>query len=187
MSKLTDFKLLSFDVYGTLIDYERGLLASFQPALSKAGKTDMDPKHILTVVHPIFTDQQAKNPQQKYSHLLATCYPRVLKELGLPEPTEEESHAFGASVGTWPAWEDSVSALRRLQKTYKMVVLSNVDNSSFAASNANSLDGFAWDLVLTAEEIGSYKPNHRNFEYMFEQVGPRFRPYNCPRLIVLFL
>jgi FMN phosphatase YigB (HAD superfamily) len=64
-----------------------------------------------------------------------------------------------------------VEALRRLKKNYKMVVLSNVDKASFEANNRNSLDGFEWDLVLTAEEIGSYKPDLRNFEYMFKQVS----------------
>lgn len=171
MSKLTDFKLLSFDVYGTLIDYERGVLASLQPSLKKAGRTDIDPKEILRTSQPIFKDAQIENPRQKYSDLLAACHPKILKELGLPAPAEEESLAFGASVGTWPAWEDSAAALRRLKKNFKMVVLSNVDNKSFEENNRNSLEGFEWDLILTAEDIGSYKPDHRNFEYMFEKVS----------------
>ena len=171
MSKLTDFKLLSFDVYGTLIDYERGVLASLHPSLEKAGRTDIDPKEILKISQPIFKDAQIENPRQKYSDLLTSCHPKVLKDLGLPAPTEEESRAFGASVGTWPAWEDSAAALRRLKKNFKMVVLSNVDNKSFEENNKNSLEGFEWDLVLTAEDIGSYKPDRKNFEYMFEKVS----------------
>ncbi|KAF1970783.1 HAD-like protein [Bimuria novae-zelandiae CBS 107.79] len=170
MSKLTAFKLLACDVYGTLIDYERGLLASLQPSLQKASKTEIDPKRILQTCGSIFGEAQKENSRQKYSELLAACHPKILKELGLSEPAPEESRAFGASVGTWPAYEDSVSALRRLKKTFKMVVLSNVDNESFKANNANSLDSFEWDLVLTAEDIGSYKPDHRNFEYMFKEV-----------------
>ncbi|KAJ4356385.1 uncharacterized protein N0V89_004418 [Didymosphaeria variabile] len=174
MSKLADFKLLSFDVYGTLIDYERGVLQNLQPVLEKAGKTEMDPKHILKISQPLFKDEQIKNPRKKYSDLLATCHPQICKELGLPEPTAEESKSFGASVGTWPGFEDSVPALRRLKKTYKMVVLSNVDNESFQVNNANSLDGFEWDLVLTAEDIGSYKPDPKNFEYMLKTVKEKF-------------
>lgn len=173
-SKLTNYKLLSFDVYGTLIDYEGGVVASMQPILERAGKTDMDPLTILKASQPTFKDEQKKNPAKLYSDLLTTCHPVICKELGLPEPTAEESKAFGASVGGWPAWPDSVSALRRLKKNFKMVVLSNVDNASFKANNANCLDGFEWDLVLTAEDIGSYKPDLKNFEYMLKAVKDKF-------------
>lgn len=171
MSKLTDFKLLSFDVYGTLIDYERGVLANLEPSLRIPNAPPIDPKSILKISQPIFTQATIENPRQKYSDLLTACHPQIIEKLGLPKPSEEESRAFGASVGTWPAWKDTVEALRRLKKNYKMVVLSNVDKASFEANNKNSLDGFEWDLVLTAEEIGSYKPDLRNFEYMFKQVS----------------
>lgn len=179
MSKLTDFKLLSFDVYGTLIDYERGVLANLEPSLRNAD--DLDPKSILEISQPIFTNATIENPRQKYSDLLTACHPQIIQKLGLPAPTEEESRAFGASVGTWPAWKDTVEALWRLKKNYKMVVLSNVDIASFEENNKNSLDGFEWDLVLTAEEIGSYKPDLRNFEYMFKQVSYSLCLPNTPQ------
>lgn len=174
MSKLTDFKLLSFDVYGTLIDWEGGLVNSLRPALEKSGKTDTNPKHILEVCHPIMAAEQSENPRMIYSELLTTIHPKLCKELGLKEPTTEESKTFGGSVGEWPAWPDTVEALKRLSKVYKMVVLSNVDNESFKASNAGSMQGFAWDAVLTAQDIGSYKPSLKNFEYMLKEVKQRF-------------
>jgi 2-haloalkanoic acid dehalogenase type II len=174
MSKLTSFKLLSFDVYGTLIDWERGVVQALQPALKKANKTDIDPKHILKVCHSLEAPEQSGNPGQKYSELLTTIHPKLCKELGLQEPTKEESEAFGGSVGDWPAFPDSVEALKRLSKHYKLVVLSNVDNESFKKGNAGGLEGFKFDAVYTAEDIGSYKPSHKNFEYMFKKVKEDF-------------
>lgn len=174
MSKLTSFKLLSFDVYGTLIDWERGVVRALQPALKKANKTDIDPKHILKVCHSLEAPEQSGNPGQKYSELLTTIHPKLCKELGLQEPTKEESEAFGGSVGDWPAFPDSVEALKRLSKHYKLVVLSNVDNESFKRGNAGGLEGFKFDAVYTAEDIGSYKPSHKNFEYMFKKVKEDF-------------
>ncbi|KAH8702913.1 HAD-like domain-containing protein [Phaeosphaeriaceae sp. PMI808] len=174
MSKLTDYKLLSFDVYGTLIDWERGVLNALQPALQKSGKTDIDPKHILKVCHALEAPEQSANPSQRYSELLTTIHPKLCKDLGLQEPTNEESHTFGASIGTWPAFPDSVKALERLSKHYKLVVLSNVDNESFKKGNAVALKGFKFDAIYTAEDIGSYKPDLKNFEYMLRRVKEEF-------------
>jgi len=174
MSKLTDFKLLSFDVYGTLIDWESGLIAALGPALQKAHRPDIDPKHILKVCNALQVPEQKNNPTQKYSASLTSIHPRLCKELGLPEPTPSESQAFGASVPSWPAFPDTVAALQRLQKHFKLVVLSNVDNASFVAANSSSLENFRFDAVYTAEDIGSYKPSHKNFEYMLKHVKEQF-------------
>ncbi|KAF2634439.1 HAD-like protein [Massarina eburnea CBS 473.64] len=174
MAKLGDFKLLSFDVYGTLIDWERGFLSAMQPVLARSGKSDLDPKHILEVCHALQVPEQAANPSQKYSELLTSIHPKLCKELGLEAPSVEESKKFGESVPQWPAFPDTVEALKRLKKVYRMVVLSNVDNASFQANNRNSLCGFEWDAVLTAEDIRSYKPDLKNFEYMLKEVRSRF-------------
>lgn len=174
MSKLTDFKLLSFDVYGTLIDWETGVLNALQPSLDKAGKAEVDRKHILATCHALEAPEQDANPDMIYSELLATIHPKLCAKLGLSEPTQEESKAFGDSVGQWPAFPDSVEALRRLQKVYKLVVLSNVDNTSFSGSNAGPLEGFKFDAVYTAQDIGSYKPDLKNFDYMLRRVKEDF-------------
>lgn len=174
MSKLTDFKLLSFDVYGTLIDWERGAMDAFEPILKRSGKEDMDKKHILQVMHQIEPIVERENPTLKYSEVLTKVHPQLCKELGLETPTEEESREFGASVGRWPGFPDSVEALQRLSKVYKLVVLSNVDNESFKGGNAHGLQGFKFDAVYTAQDIGSYKPDHKNFEYMLKHVKEDF-------------
>jgi 2-haloalkanoic acid dehalogenase type II len=174
MAKLTDFKLLSFDVYGTLIDWESGAISALQPLLNKSGKQDMDRKYILQVMHKIEPVVEKEHPTLKYSEVLTKVHPTLCKELGLSEPSEQESEAFGKSVGDWPGFPDSVSALQRLSKYYKLVVLSNVDNDSFKLGNVNGLQGFKFDAVYTAQDIGSYKPDLKNFEYMLRKVKEQF-------------
>lgn len=110
----------------------------------------------------------------QYSDLLSTIHPTLLQQLGLRTPTAEESKAFGESVGHWPAFADTVDALKQLSKHYKLVVLSNVDRESFAKTNAGSLQGFPFDLVITAQDIGSYKPDINNFKHMLSAVKERF-------------
>lgn len=173
MSRLSDYRVLCFDVYGTLIDWEAGILAALQPIL-KNSRTTFSRKHLLTVYHELETEQQRLTPDMPYSRLLATVHPLLAQRLGLPAPSEEESIQFGDSVGVWPAFPDTVDALQRLSEHYKLVVLSNVDRASFARSNAGSLHGFHFDLVITAQDVGSYKPDLRNFEYMKKAVQADF-------------
>lgn len=174
MAKLADFKLLSFDVYGTLIDWERGALNALKPVLEKSNKTDLDQKHILQVLHEIEPRVEKEHPDWKYSQVLTFVHPQLCERLDLQSPTKEESQAFGESIGSWPAFPDTVEALHRLSKTYKLVVLSNVDNDSFTAGNKNGLEGFKFDAVYTAQDIGSYKPSLKNFEYMLQHVKEEF-------------
>jgi 2-haloalkanoic acid dehalogenase type II len=173
MSKLSDYRLLSFDVYGTLIDWESGIVAAFQPALEKNRKT-FARRQLLEVFHKLEREQQAQSPDMPYSRLLATIHPQFAAALGLDEPAAEESEEFGNSVGKWPAFPDTVDALKRLSKHYKLLVLSNVDRESFGATNAGPLQGVHFDAVITAQDIGSYKPDLRNFEYMLKQVNSNF-------------
>ena len=77
--------------------------------------------------------------------------------------------AYGQSIRNWPAFEDSAGALQYLKKYYKLVILSNVDNESFAFSNKRLQVEF--DAIVTAEDVGAYKPSHRNFEYMLDKLG----------------
>lgn len=72
------------------------------------------------------------------------------------------------SVGKWPAFPDSEGALQYLKTHFKLMVLTNTDNDSFAASNARL--GVPFDASYTAEDIGSYKPEPRNFDYMLDKL-----------------
>lgn len=175
MSKLTDFRLLSFDVYGTLIDWETGVINALQPLLSSNNKTESyTRKELLEIYHELEAAQQKKTPEMTYSNLLATLHPQLAARLNCKEPSSQESQAFGESIGKWPAFPDTVEALKKLSKHYKLVVLSNVDRHSFNASNSGPLENFPFDMIVTAQDVGSYKPSLRNFEYMLEKVKEEF-------------
>ncbi|KAH7006846.1 HAD-like domain-containing protein [Ilyonectria destructans] len=173
MDRLSNYRLLSFDVYGTLIDWETGVLNALQPLL-KANGASFAREHLLEVHHELERTQQEKTPHMKYSELLTTIHPQIAERLGLPAPTAERGKAFGASIGHWPAFTDTVEALRRLGKHYRLVVLSNVDRESFALSNKGPLGGVPFDLVITAQDVGSYKPDLKNFEHMLREVEAKF-------------
>ncbi|KAI1212101.1 HAD-like protein [Annulohypoxylon truncatum] len=174
MANLKDFRLLSFDVYGTLIDYETGILSALEPLLRANNRTDISRLRILETYHELEVEQQRETPGMPYSELLATIHKGLADKLGLAPPTAEESRAFGSSTASWPAFPDTVAALRRLATRYKLVVLSNVDRVSFGLTNAGPLQGFPFDLVITAQDIGSYKPDPRNFEHMLKEVKEKF-------------
>lgn len=167
MSRLTDFRLLSFDVYGTLVDWETGILTALKPLTEQ---TELKREHILEIYHDLEKEQQIQTPAMPYAELCATIYPKIAGKLGLRLPSTKEAETFGQSVGKWPAFPDTVDALKRLSKHYKLVVLSNVDLKSFEVTNRGPLKGFPFDRIITAQEVGSYKPDLRNFEYMLKTV-----------------
>jgi 2-haloalkanoic acid dehalogenase type II len=174
MSALTSYKLLAFDVYGTLVDWETGVVNALKPLLSKDAKKNFTRDELLHVYHHFEALEQTANPSMAYSEILATSHPKIASKLGLPAPTAEEDSAFSNSVGIWPAFPDTVDALKRLSKHYKLVVLSNVDRASFSRTNEGPLGGVKFDAVLTAQDIGSYKPDLRNFEYMLDYAKREF-------------
>lgn len=174
MAGLTDYRVLTFDCFGTIVDWESGVIAALQPLLEANDATDFFTRtHLLTVYHECEVSQQIQTPDLHYDQLLTAIYPNIASKLNLKPPSAEESAAFGASVGSWLAFPDSVDALRRLSKHYKLVILSNADRASFSKTNAGPLQGIPFDLVITAEDVGSYKPDPRNFEYMLREVKER--------------
>lgn len=165
--KLCDFRALTFDVYGTLIDWESGMVAGLAPLTDRL-PVPMTRNAILETHARHESAQQAQTPGRAYSDLLATVYRRIAEEWGLAVSWEECRH-YGDSVGDWPAFPDSAEALAYLKKHFKLIVLSNVDNRSFAASNTRL--GVDFDAVYTAEDVGSYKPADANFDYMLSNLG----------------
>ncbi|MGF6372244.1 2-haloacid dehalogenase [Paraburkholderia sp. RAU6.4a] len=167
--KLTDFDTLTFDCYGTLIDWESGILEGLRPLLERA-RTPLTRDEVLEAHARHESSQQNFTPAKRYQELLPIVYKRMAEEWGLPY-THEECVAYGQSIRNWPAFADSALALQYLKKHYKLVILSNIDNESFTFSNARLQVEF--DAIITAEDVGSYKPSPRNFEYMLQKLDQR--------------
>jgi len=165
--QLTDFKVLSFDCYGTLIDWETGITLAVQSLLARTGKT-LGRDQVLETFARHEAAQESEAPSMIYSELLGVVHKRMAKEWGV-EPSGKENEAFGNSIRNWPAFADSPEALQYLKQHYKLVILSNVDRESFKASNVRLKVEF--DYIFTAQDIGSYKPNPRNFEYLIQKLG----------------
>ena len=162
----TNVDALTFDCYGTLIDWESGLSAAFRPVLDAHGVA-LDQEDVLVR----FARHEAaaeSGPYRTYRDILALGLQGVAAELGF-EPTPDEIDRFSRSVGDWPAFPDSTEALRRLKRRFRLGVLTNCDDELFAASNRRL--GVEFDWVITAQQVGSYKPNEHNFEVMLDRLG----------------
>jgi 2-haloacid dehalogenase len=165
--RLSDFSTLTFDCYGTLVDWETGMYAALQPLWSRAsGKPSRE--DVLKLHAQYESTQELQTPTMRYSQLLAIVYKRLAEALAVTA-SWSECEAYGRSVRNWPAFPDSAEALAYLKKHYKLVILSNVDNESFSVSNARL--GVTFDAIITAEDVGSYKPSQRNFTYMLETLA----------------
>ncbi len=164
--KLTDFKALTFDCYGTLIDWESGMVDGLRPLTAKV-KRPLSRDEILEAHARHESFQQAQTPAKNYRDLLPIVYRRLAEEWGV-EVTWSDCMAYGRTVSDWPAFSDSADALAYLKRHYKLIILSNVDNESFAGSNEKLQ--VAFDGVYTAEDVGAYKPSDRNFEYMLAKL-----------------
>ena len=161
------FDALTFDCYGTLIDWEAGILAALRPIAERHGVAASDDD--LLEAYAAAEAELEAGSYLPYRAILARGLRRVCAGFGV-EPTDDEAIAFGGSVGSWPAFEDSTRSLRQLRgKGFKLGVLTNCDDDLFAASNKRL--GVDFDWVLTAQQIGSYKPNHRNFDTLLERLA----------------
>ena len=165
--RLTDFNVLTFDCYGTLIDWETGIWDALQRLLMENGCEELTREKALEAFGAEEVDQEARTPSMPYPEVLARVHRALAKRFGLLSREELDS-AFGASLSHWPAFADTAAALRALKHRYRLVILSNVHREGFAASNRKL--GVRFDAIYTAEEIGSYKPSPRNFEYMLERL-----------------
>ena len=168
VSDFDRFRALSFDCYGTLIDWESGISAELVPWASSRG-LDVGASELLERFARVETQVEREHPATRYPEILALTLDRLGAALGAP-PSPAEREAFGTSVPRWPAFPDSPAALARLAERFRLIILSNVDRGSFAASNQRL--GVTFDLVLTAEDIGSYKPDRRNFDHLLRAIEP---------------
>ncbi|WP_345815133.1 haloacid dehalogenase type II [Paraburkholderia sp. PREW-6R] len=167
--RLTDFDTLTFDCYGTLIDWETGIFTALAPLLERVAQP-LARDQVLQAHARHESSQQKYTPSMRYQALLAVVYKRLAEEWQVPV-TQPECVAYGQSIRNWPAFDDSAPALHYLKQHYRLAILSNVDNESFAHSHVKLQVEF--DAIITAEDVGSYKPSPRNFDYMLEKLGER--------------
>jgi 2-haloacid dehalogenase len=156
---LADFDALSFDCYGTLIDWEAGIAAVLR-AWAGAHGLGMTDELLLTAYSTHEAQAEADHPADVYPKILARAMRGLGAQLDVPV-SDEEAGSLAVSVPDWPAFPDSAEALDRLSRRYKLIILSNVDRASFAGSNKRL--GVTFTSILTAEDVGSYKPSARNF------------------------
>jgi 2-haloacid dehalogenase len=167
----TNVDALTFDCYGTLIDWEAGLTDAFRPVLAAHGLAT-DPDDVLARYARHEAEAEA-GPYRTYREVLAGGLRGVAGELGF-SPSDDELAAFSASVADWPAFPDSAAALARLKRRFRLGVITNCDDDLFAASNRRLSVEFDW--IVTAQQVGSYKPDEANFRFAFERLDlPRDR------------
>lgn len=158
-------KALSFDCYGTIVDWETGLLRALKPLLDK---TNISVDAALSAFAESEAFEEARTPGKRYPLILeAVC--RTLAQKWNVAVSDDEVQAFGAAVPAWPPFADSSAALKRLQSRFKLCILSNVDHESF--SGTERALSVTFDLVVTAQDVGTYKPNLKNFRTLLERLN----------------
>jgi 2-haloacid dehalogenase len=160
------FAVLTFDCYGTLIDWEAGILAAMRP-IAQAHDNRADDATLLETYAAAEADAEA-GPYRPYADILREAVITVGDRLDF-SPTAKEADAFAASIVTWPAFPDSADALARLRTRFKLAAVTNCDDRLFAASERLLGEPFMW--VITAQQAKAYKPSPRMFEVALQTIG----------------
>ena len=166
MLNLNDFEVLTFDCYGTLIDWESGIWEALQPVLFHH-RIDMMTDKALELYAEL-ESEAGRGAYHAYKTVLRLVLEGFGSRLGFV-PSQTELQRFSASVKDWPAFPDSVSALQALKNKYKLAIISNIDDDLFAFSAQRLQTQFDW--VITAQQARSYKPSLNNFHLAMERIG----------------
>src|SRR5579871_3127786 len=160
------FTHLTFDCYGTLIDWETGILNALRPLLERHDVATGDEEILRLYIR--FEAQQESGEYRPYRQVLQGVTEQIAEALHFTL-SPEDRNVLPDSVGQWPPFADTVQALRRLHRRYKLVILSNIDDDLFAETQR--LLGIPFDAVITARQVGSYKPAHGHFHAALERLG----------------
>ncbi len=171
MARLTDYRVLTFDCYGTLIDWETGIWEALGPVIRANGAAGLTRDEALRAFAHFEGHHERAAPDLAYPDLLARVHRDLAGSFGLRTDPELDA-GFGDSVPRWPAFPDSAAALQVLKRHFRLVILSNVHRDGIARS-AREL-GVAFDALYTAEDIGSYKPSDTNFQYLIDHLKSDF-------------
>ncbi len=160
------FSWLTFDCYGTLIDWESGILAALRPVLTAHGRRLSD-EGILELYGALEAQEEA-GEYRSYSEILQRVVMKMAARLVF-SPDVKEARVLVDSIANWPPFPDTVDALRRLKSRFKLGVISNIDDELFARTAPQLQVPF--DAVITAQQARSYKPSLHNFELALERIG----------------
>ena len=163
---INQYSTLTFDCYGTLIDWESGIYDALLPLTQQVNPLP-DRTQVLQAFAEVESGVQSEFPDLPYPEILVKVHIQLAKSFDV-SATAESHETFGRSVANWPAFPDSAESLQYLKKYFKLVILSNVDRIGFSYSSRHLRVDF--DAVYTAQDIGSYKPSPTNFIYMIEQL-----------------
>jgi 2-haloalkanoic acid dehalogenase type II len=167
-----DYDAITFDVYGTLIDWEPMILMRLRAWADRHGASPSDAA-LIEAFDRARAHYQTLSPARPYPRILELSIAYVAGEWG-GRPDPEEQQAFGASVAEWPAYPDSVAALARLKQRFVLGALTNMDDTSFAHS-AKRL-GEPFEMVVSADRAGAYKPSLRHFVLSLTDLAARGIP-----------
>ena len=161
------YEWLSFDCYGTLVDWETGISTAVAAALTPHG-VSRTPAEILTLFADAEPKAQTAQGYREYRPVLRDVMALVGAELGI-QFSESELGCLADSLPNWPVFPDAADALNALQSRYRLAIISNVDDDLFAGS-ARAL-GVDFDAVITSQQVGAYKPDLRGFNTALERMG----------------
>ncbi|BAY31791.1 haloacid dehalogenase, type II [Nostoc carneum NIES-2107] len=166
MINFNQYKVLTFDCYGTLIDWESGILAAFKQFLTKH-KQNLDDETILQLFAQ-FESEIQKGEYLTYKEVLKKVVERLGEQFGFA-PNSEELYSLSNSIKNWLPFPDTVEALKSLKNQFKLAIISNVDDNLFADSAKHLTVDFDW--IITAEQVKSYKPALNNFKAAIDRIG----------------
>jgi len=166
MLRWDDFEVLTFDCYGTLIDWETGILGALRPIFA-THHADLIPDRALELYGELESAAE-RGEYREYKTVLRLVLKGLGARLGFV-PTAEELQRFSTSVKDWPAFPDSPPALQALHRKYRLAIISNIDDDLFAFSARRLQVQFDW--IITAQQARSYKPSLKNFRLAFDRIG----------------
>lgn len=166
MVNFNDYKVLSFDCYGTLIDWEQGIVDAVKPVL-KNHYIKPDDERILNLFTQIESAAQ-QGEFKRYTDILHSVVSELGNRLGFV-PAEDERGRIVENLGKWKPFSDTIAALKNIKKKFKIAIISNIDDDLFKLTN-KTLD-VEFDWIITSEQVGSYKPSTKNFKYALEKMG----------------
>ena len=166
--QLHEFNTLTFDVVGTLIDFEKGILEWFRPTLTDRGVQRTDEEILMTFA--VCEDRyQREAPDKPFTAMLPLIYRDMAARWDI-DARDDEGRAFQQSIQSWPAFPDTVPSLNELKNRYRLVAVTNADAWALKHMSATMDDPF--DERITCDEVGVNKPSPRVFEYVLEKLAP---------------